>query len=102
MDELKEMLICIIEEVYQKKYIGKLQVERLNPIGLVVKLGLNVEEKPIVIAADLEDNKFLDYFKKEVRERHLHTTKYFLGDQLLPYDECNQPKGCSSCYAQNR
>lgn len=96
MEELKQKLIQIIQEVYRKIYIGKLQVERLNPVGLVVKLGLNIDEKPITIAADLEDEPFLDFFRREVREKRLNETKYFIGDQLLPYDECSLPKGCSN------
>lgn len=96
MEELKQKLIQIIQEVYRKIYIGKLQVERLNPVGLVVKLGLNIDEKPITIAADLEDEQFLDFFRKEIREKRLDETKYFIGDQLLPYDECSLPKGCSN------
>ena len=89
MEELKQTLICIIEEVYQKQYIGKLQVERLNPVGLVVKLGLNVDEKPIVIAADLEDDKFLDFFRKEVREKRLDEIKFFRGFKNLQEEpEC--------------
>ena len=96
MEELKQKLIQIIQEVYRKIYIGKLQVERLNPVGLVVKLGLNIDEKPITIAADLDDDRFLDFFRKEIREKRLDETKYFIGDQLLPYDECSLPKGCSN------
>jgi len=41
----------MIEEIYKKKYIGKLFIKRLEPMGLTVILGMNNVDKPITISA---------------------------------------------------
>ena len=40
-EELKQIILCLIEKHYKKKYIGKLKIIDLNPIGYQVKFGLN-------------------------------------------------------------
>ena len=41
----------MIEDIYKKRYIGKLAIKRLEPQGLMVILGMNNVEKPITISA---------------------------------------------------
>lgn len=91
IEEIKESILCIIEQVYQKKYVGKLYVTRLDPIGLQVKFGMNNVDKPIVISAELSDVDFLKFLREELRSRGLNTIKYFLGVKSYP-DNCSNPK----------
>lgn len=96
IDEIKYSILDIIEQVYQRKYIGKLYIARLDPIGLQVKFGMNNVDKPIVISAQLNDVDFLKFLKEELRSRGLNTVKYFLGVKSYP-DNCNNPinKSCT-------
>ena len=93
METLEQAILDIIQSEYCKKYTGLLKVERLQPNGILVKLGLNTPEKPIQIAAQLEDEQFLKFFRQELRERNLNTVKYFDGVQTIvesPYNCCNE------------
>lgn len=94
IEEIKYTILQIIEEVYNKKYIGKLEVVRLSPIGLSVKFGMNNVDKPIVISAQLNDTDFLKFIKQELRDRGLNTVKFFIGVKTYP-DNCNTKN--SSC-----
>ncbi len=91
IEEIKCTTLQMIEQVYQKKYIGKLEVSRLNPIGLQVKFGMNNVDKPIVISAQLDDQSFLKFLKDELRTRGLNTVEYFIGVKSYP-DTCNNFK----------
>lgn len=95
IQEIEYSILKMIEEVYQKKYIGKLFITRLDPIGLQVKFGMNNVDKPLVISAQLNDVDFLKFLRNELRERGLNTVKYFIGVKSYP-DNCNGPinKSC--------
>lgn len=95
IEELKDSILQLIEQIYQKKYIGKLWITRLDPIGLQVKLGMNNVDKPIVISAQLEDQDFLNFFKEELRSRGLNTIKYFLGVKSYPDQNNNNFCRCN-------
>lgn len=90
IEEIKCNILRIIEQVYNKKYIGKLDIIRLDPIGLQVKFGMNNVDKPLVISAELDDESFLKFLKEELRVRGLNTVQYFLGVKSYP-DNCNGP-----------
>lgn len=94
--EIENAILQTIEEVYNKKYIGKLFITRLDPIGLSVKFGMNNVDKPIVISAQLDDVSYLKFLRQELRDRGLHTVQYFLGVKSYP-DNCNNPinKSCA-------
>jgi hypothetical protein len=83
MKELENEIICLIEKIYHKKYVGKIKVSELEN-GFQLTLGLNQEEKPLVIAADMSKEDFLSFIEKELHERHLHTTKYYKGVKSYP------------------
>ena len=76
--EIEQAILDIFEKIYEKKYVGQLTVNELST-GLQVKIGLNFEEKPIVISADLKNEEFLKFFTKEVQARHFDFTHYFTG-----------------------
>lgn len=78
----------LIYKVYGELYIGKLKVKKLDTGGYDLILGLDVDEKPLHIAADLEWEEFLKYLEQELRSRHLHTTKYYTGYKIdIPNDK---------------
>lgn len=81
----------MIEEIYKKKYIGKLFIKRLEPMGLTVILGMNNVEKPITISAQLNDVDFLKFFRKELHDRGLNTVLFFKGVKSYP-DNCNNTR----------
>ena len=56
---LKQKILELIERIYCKKYIGTLEVKHIKPIGVTVRFGLNNDEKPIYISAELDDISFL-------------------------------------------
>ncbi len=86
MDSLKQVILDIIKECYGKCYIGPLRIKRLNG-GWDVSLGFQNEEKPIHIAAQLEWNDFLKYFKEEIRHRHLGHDHFYTGYIKYPEGE---------------
>ena len=82
---LKQKILELIERIYCKKYIGTLEVKHIKPIGVTVRFGLNNDEKPIYISAELDDISFLKYIEKELHSRHFDIVKYFLGYKEYPY-----------------
>ena len=51
--ELEQVIRDCITDVYNKQYVGTLEIKRINPIGLQVRLGMNNYDKPINITAEL-------------------------------------------------
>lgn len=86
-DEIKNIILNYIEEDYNKKYIGKLWVYNLNPIGYKVIFGLNNNDKPITIMAELSEDEFLKFIKKEIHDKAFDFVKYFIGTKSYP-DTC--------------
>ena len=93
--EIEQAVLMIICQEYNKKYTGKIFIKRLQPQGLLIKLGLNQEEKPVMIASELSDEESLEFFRKEIRDRNLDMVKYFFGTQTLPYYEKCRTNGQS-------
>lgn len=95
-DEMKKAILCLIRKVYCKEYIGTLRLWKINPNGWVVRLGMNNDDKPIVISAELPDEKFLRYFEQELRDRNWDCSKWFIGVKSYPYHptdpSCKQKK----------
>lgn len=93
--ECKEKILQLIEDVYNKKYVGHIKVTKLNPIGWGVRLGMNNDDKPIIIDAELPDDKFLKFFRKELLDRDWDCTKYFMGYKNYPDNGCPHDSSCS-------
>ena len=91
--ECKENILCLIEAIYHKKYIGTLEVSKLNP-GWRVRLGMNNTDKPIIISAELPDDKFLKFFREELLNRDLDSVSYFLGYKEYPDNGCPIKSSC--------
>ena len=95
--KLRNEILALIQKIYCAKYIGTLEVYRIIPLGVIVRFGLNCNEKPIYIAAELPDDKFLKYMEKEIRLRRFDFVKYFLGYKEYPYN-CPKDRRCIKCH----
>ena len=84
----EQIILQLIQEIYCKKYVGHIRLTKLNPLGWEDWLGMNNDDKPIVISAELPDDKFLKFFKKELLDRDWDTTKYFIGTRSYPDNGC--------------
>lgn len=74
--ELEQAIREKFIEIYNSIYLGKLWVTKLDPIGYQIKIGLNTPEAPRVIYAELEDDKFLEFLQKEIKDMKLNTVFY--------------------------
>jgi len=81
--ELDQVIHEYIRDIYNKEYIGKLLIEKLNPIGYCIRFGLNTPEKPMVIYAELEDKPFLKFLRQELKDRRFNLIYY--GELKLIY-----------------
>lgn len=79
MEQLKQAILESIGEIYKKCYIGPLKITKFKSGGYDVAIGLDCEEKPIHIAAQLEWNDFLKYFKQEIRKARLSDSHFYTG-----------------------
>lgn len=71
-------ILKMIEQTYHKKYIGKFKIKKLDPFGYQVSFGLNNNEKPITIAAQVQDQEtFIKYLQQELRVSRFNEVQYF-------------------------
>lgn len=77
-------ILKMVEQTYHKKYIGKLKIKKLNPFGYQISFGLNNNEKPITIAAQIQDEKtFVKYLQQELRVSRFNEVQYFITHRYL-------------------
>lgn len=98
--EIEQAILDCFMEVYKVKYIGTLKVKRLKPIGLEVRLGIMNDYKPMYISAELDDKKFLKFFKKELYDRNLDMVEFFKGVKNYP-DDCVEFDDRCGCHKTN-
>lgn len=84
IQDIKEYILEQIRQLYKKEYTGKLWISKLNPIGYQIKFGMNNDDKPLVISAELEYCDFLKFMRKELRDRGMDLVKYFIGVKTYP------------------
>lgn len=94
IDDIKQNILTYIQELYKKKYVGELIVKTIQPYGYQVTFGLNVTEKPLVVAAQLNKCSFLKFIKQDIRDRSMDFVKYFKGIQMYP-EYCQIDSSCS-------
>ena len=93
-EELEQAILDTIQKVYRKKYVGKIKcLPTVGNYGWTIVLGLGCNEKPITISAELPDDKFLQFFEQELRDRDWNTVHWFTGYQYLD-DGCPINKSC--------
>lgn len=91
--ELEVAILDTIQRTYHKKYVGKIKCEHLG-IGWKVILGMNNVDKPIVISAELPDEKFLKFFEQELNDRDWDTVHWFTGYKTYPDNGCPINNSC--------
>ena len=80
MTEIEKDIKEIIEEVTNSKYIGKLKVvsEPINDNTLwMLLLYLDLEMTPMILAYEGTEKEFVEFIKKELKSRKLHTVKFW-------------------------
>ena len=82
--ELEQAILDVMVNDYG--YVSGLTLEDLGS-GYKVKLDLHNYMVSLVIMAEIEAEKFLKYFKEELRERCLHHASYFTGFKRIKEDE---------------
>lgn len=82
--ELEVAILDIVQDLYHKKYVGKLKVIK-HSFGYQLKMWLNNPEAPITFITDSTDaNTFLCYIKDELQKRHLELVEYYTGYKAEP------------------
>lgn len=85
---LEEEVRIVIENMYQAKYVGTLEVTTLGEqAGYKLRLGMNKDERPLYIAFEGDKDGFIKYLKEELRTRRLDETKFFRGEKLYKINE---------------
>ena len=74
-EQFGQAILECFSEVYGKSYIGSLFITKL-PKGFDVAIGFNHRETPLHITAELDEDKYIEFFKKELRERRFDCTQY--------------------------
>ena len=77
-------------DIYKKQYKGQIKIEELTPEGYSVSLFVHGVHHPIVIAAQLHLNKFIKFFKDEIRTRQLHKNDYLSLNKKYTINNCNE------------
>lgn len=92
--DIKQATLDFIKTFCKREYVGKIEVEKLDPVGFMVTLFPQGRYVPSVFYAELEDKKFLKYLREEIRNRKYHLQWYGELNKIEP-DSC-QPinKSC--------
>lgn len=97
VQELEQVIHDYIMDIYNMCYVGKLEIIKLDPIGYCIKFGKDTPDQPLVIYAEMEDNKFLKFLKQELKDMRLNLIYY--GKLMLTYpNNCNHINAACSCY----
>lgn len=95
--ELEQVIREYILDIYKKEYIGKIKIEKLDPMGYCIYLGLSMIERPLVIYAELDDKQFLKFLRKELTDKRFNMIHY--GNlQLIYQTNCSPINKSCNCY----
>lgn len=100
--DIEQVIRDLIKSLYCVEYQGVLKVYETTykfpgrepeHVGYRMDLGLNKDEKPLSIACDGTAKEFIEFIKKELKERSLVRTKYFTAIQLYNNEDGYKQKG---------
>lgn len=94
--ELEQVIRQNITDIYKVIYTGKLTVQKIDPVGYMIKLGLGTPNMPHVICLQLEDKEVLKQLKQELKDLKLTSSSYFMANLRYP-QLCNQPINQKCC-----
>lgn len=101
IEELEQLIHEYIMDIYNIRYIGKLTIHKLNPIGYSIAFGMNCPECPDIIYGELEDAAFKKFLKEEIKTRNFGHVSYGTISLTMP-PECNSIDKSCSCYDKRR
>ncbi len=100
MKDLEIAINKLIEEIYCKKYIGRLKVTETfteHPVlrtkehtGYNLELGLNKDLQPVTLAFQGTKEEFLKFIEKELRHNNYDKVKFFTGQKLYFNNDCEK------------
>jgi hypothetical protein len=62
--ELEQVIQDYFLDIYGKRYVGKMSIQKLDPVGYCIRFFMDRNtNRPTVIYAELEDEKFLKLLK---------------------------------------
>lgn len=96
IQDIKQATLDFIKTYSNKEYIGKITVNKLDPVGYEVIIYPQGTYVPMVFYAELEDEKFLKYLKEEIRIKKFHLSNYGQLDKREP-DLCYPINKSCSC-----
>lgn len=99
--ELEQVIQEYFLNIYHKKYIGKLHIEKLDPVGYYIKFGMDRPFQPLIIYAQLEDKEFLKFLKQELKEKRFNMVNYGQLNLTYPYD-CGPRNTSCNCHDKGR
>lgn len=95
--ELEQVIREYLRNIYNSEYIGNIKIQKLNPFGYQISLGMNTPECPDIIYAELEDSQFLKFLKEELKHRRFNVVQYGKLFKTMPV-ECTIINKSCSCY----
>lgn len=98
--ELEAVIRKYLMDIYKVEYLGKIEIEKLEPQGYCVKLGLSMPHKPYIICGWLDDKAFLKYLKEEIKSMRFNLIDYGLIKLKYRYDCEPIDKSCK-CQRKN-
>lgn len=94
MTELEQVIRELIRDIYKKEYLGKIHINKLNPIGYSIKLDLGIRNKPVTIYAELEGEQLYSFLKQEIKDRRFNLVDYGELNLVNQYDCSPINKSC--------
>lgn len=76
IQELEQVIQEYFLSIYKKKYLGKLEIKKLSPVGYCIKFGMDRPTQPSIIYAELDDCNFLKYLKQQIKDMRLNLIYY--------------------------
>lgn len=77
MNDLEKAILDMIQEIYKRKFIGRIKVTKIkDQESYILRLYVH-QYDPIVIAADMNAEDFLNFVRKELVSRQLIKSEFF-------------------------
>ena len=73
--DLEVLIRDYMREFYKMEYTGKMKITKL-PVGYCVEMSLGVDTAPLMLCATLEDEPFIKFIKKAIRDHNFHLIDY--------------------------
>lgn len=91
--DLEQVIREYFRNIYNADYIGKLKVEKKGN-GILINIGMQVPEYPIIIYSELKGEALLKFIKEELYNRDLSPNNYGTLSLVYPNDCTNRNRRC--------